>query len=87
MRAVAVIAIIGIFAGVVAGLAYGATQVHPGAWTYAVVAVSTGIGISAACSGVARIVAARHAPPKRELYQIDKAVFTGRHDMIEPPKF
>ncbi len=85
MRAIAAVAIIAIFAGIVAGLAYGATQVDPGAWTYAVVAVSTGVGVSAACSGVARIVAARHAPPEKRLYQIDKAVFTA--SQIEPPQF
>ena len=82
MRAVAAIAIIATFAGIVAGLAYGATQVDPGAWTYAVVAVSTGIGVSAACSGVARIVAARHAPPEKRVTMIDKAIITNGGDNL-----
>ena len=86
MRTFAVLLIISGFAALVGAAVYGASQVSPGTWDYAVVVVATGAGVNLASFGVARIVAARHRPPDKRVTQvsIDKAVFTDREQITGP---
>ena len=86
MRIFAVLFIVSGFAAIVGAAVYGASQVSPGTWDYAVVIVSTGAGVNLASFGVARIVAARHRPADKHLTQIDKAVFleSGDENQIVP---
>lgn len=87
MKAIFAMFVIAGFAGLVAAILYGATQVSAGTWDYAVVILSTGLGVGTGGlmlgAGVARIVAARHAPPDKHVTMIDRAVFTGKQ--IEGP--
>ncbi len=89
MKAIFAMFVIAGFAGLVAAILYGATQVSAGTWDYAVVILSTGLGVGTGGlmlgAGVARIVAARHAPPDKHVTMIDKAIMMDRQ--IEPPRF
>jgi hypothetical protein len=78
MRIFAVLLVISGFASIVGAAVYGASQVSPGTWDYAVIIVSTGIGVLAGGGGVAKVVAAFHRPADKHLTQIDKAVFLER---------
>ena len=77
MRAMVLILAVGMFAGVAGAFVYGASQVSPGTWDTAVIMLASSVSANVALHGVARVVAARHAPPadQRQITSIDKAVF------------
>lgn len=89
MRAFVLIIVIATFSGVVAAMIYGATQVSPGTWDYAVIALVTPIGVGAGvaigASGVAKVRAAKHPPADKHVTVIDKAVFTDSARQIDKP--
>jgi len=90
MKAIFAVILIAGFAGLVAAVFYGATQVDAGAWTYAVVVLSTGLGVGTGGlmlgAGIARIVAARHPQPGKHVTMIDKAIITDSRQ-LPPPQF
>lgn len=82
MKALVLIVAVSIFAGVVGALVYGAVQVSPGTWDTAVIMLASSASANIALHGVARVVAARHAPPvdQRQITSIDKALFLENKD-------
>jgi type III secretory pathway component EscS len=86
MKAILILFVLSPVAGIVVGLAYGATQVSASTWDVAVIILAVGAGVNLGSFGIARIVAAIHAPAEKRLYQIDKAIITdGRQ--LPPPQF
>lgn len=77
MKVMILTLVVGMFAGVAGALVYGASQVSPGTWDTAVIMLASSVSANVALHGVARVVAARHAPPadQRQITSIDKAVF------------
>ena len=82
MRVMILTLVVGMFAGVAGALVYGASQVSPGTWDTAVIMLASSVSANVALHGVARVVAARHAPPAdmRHVTTIDKAVFLENKD-------
>jgi hypothetical protein len=76
MKLIAFLFIVSGLAGTGAAVFYGATQVSPGTWDYAVIALATGLGVNLGSFGIARIVAARHRPADKNVTMIDKAIIT-----------
>ena len=73
-----------LFVSLVIGMVYAAAQVSPATWDTAVIIVAASVGFNVSAHGVARIVAARHAPmpePDRHVTMIDKAVFAGSDNL------
>jgi uncharacterized membrane protein (UPF0136 family) len=86
MKAILIMFVVSPIAGIIVGLAYGATQVSATTWDMAVIILASGAGVNLASFGVARIVAARHPLPGKTVNMIDKAIITdGRY--LPPPQF
>ena len=77
MKVMILTLVVGMFAGVAGAFVYGASQVSPGTWDTAVIMLASSVSANVALHGLARVVAARHAPPadQRQVTTIDKAVF------------
>lgn len=82
MRALVLIVAIGMFAGVVGSLIYGAVQVSPGTWDTAVIMLVSSASANIVMHGFARVISARHRPADdhRQITSIDKAVFLENKD-------
>jgi len=84
MKALLFILFVSPVIGIIVGMVYAAAQVSPATWDTAVIIVAASVGFNVSAHGVARIVAARHAPlpePDRHVTMIDKAVFAGSDNL------